>query len=121
MSITKVHLSTLDTTGASDGDVIKFTEGNVTFSTGSSEVAFADITSKPTTVSGYGITDAQATLVSGTNIKTIDGESLLGSGDITVGGGAVTVHNVASTNDFVDVDTSGNTDGSLHFLRNQNQ
>ena len=30
---------------------------------------------------------AQATLVSGTNIKTINGESLLGSGDITVGGG----------------------------------
>lgn len=29
---------------------------------------------------------AQATLVSGTNIKTINGESILGSGDITVGG-----------------------------------
>ena len=31
----------------------------------------------------------QATLVSGTNIKTINGTSLLGSGDITVGGGGI--------------------------------
>lgn len=38
--------------------------------------------SNPTTLSGYGITDAQATLVSGTNIKTINGNSILGSGDI---------------------------------------
>ena len=30
----------------------------------------------------------QDTLVSGTNIKTINGESVLGSGDITIGGGA---------------------------------
>lgn len=32
-------------------------------------------------------TSRQATLVSGTNIKTINGTSLLGSGDLTVGGG----------------------------------
>lgn len=32
-------------------------------------------------------TSKQDALVSGTNIKTINGESLLGSGDITVGGG----------------------------------
>ena len=31
----------------------------------------------------------QATLVSGTNIKTINGDSLLGSGDITLGGGGI--------------------------------
>jgi hypothetical protein len=31
----------------------------------------------------------QATLVSGTNIKTINGTSVLGSGDITIGGGGV--------------------------------
>lgn len=29
----------------------------------------------------------QATLVSGTNIKTVNGNSLLGSGDITISGG----------------------------------
>ena len=31
-------------------------------------------------------TSRQATLVSGTNIKTVNGESILGSGDLTVGG-----------------------------------
>ena len=48
----------------------------------------ATITGTPTTISGYGITDAQATLVSGTNIKTINGSSLLGSGNITISGGS---------------------------------
>lgn len=38
----------------------------------------------PSTLSGYGITDAQKTLVSGTDIKTINGTSLLGEGDIVV-------------------------------------
>jgi hypothetical protein len=32
----------------------------------------------------------QASLVSGTNIKTVNGESLLGSGDIAVSGGGLT-------------------------------
>lgn len=34
--------------------------------------------------------DKQSTLVSGINIKTINGDSVLGSGDITVGGGDIT-------------------------------
>jgi phage-related tail fiber protein len=42
--------------------------------------------STPTTLSGYGITDAQATLVSGTNVKTVNGASILGSGNIDLGG-----------------------------------
>jgi len=49
--------------------------------------AFSNITSTPTTLAGYGITDAQAALVSGTNIKTVNGESLLGSGNLTISGG----------------------------------
>ena len=44
--------------------------------------AFADLTGKPTTLSGYGITDAQVTLESGTNIKTVNGTSVLGAGNI---------------------------------------
>lgn len=70
---------------------------------------FSSLTSKPTTLSGYGITDAasaththaqsditglvsalagkQATLVSGTNIKTVNGTSLLGSGNVSISGG----------------------------------
>lgn len=41
----------------------------------------------------------QATLVSGTNIKTVNNESLLGEGNITIegGGGSVTVDNALST------------------------
>ena len=38
-----------------------------------------------------GLATKQATLVSGTNIKTINGESILGSGDITIKGGTVTI------------------------------
>ena len=49
--------------------------------------AFGSLTGTPTTISGYGITDAQATLVSGTNIKTINGNTLLGSGDLVISGG----------------------------------
>lgn len=41
-------------------------------------------------------TKFQQTLISGTNIKTINNESLLGSGDIPVGGGSVT--SVGATN-----------------------
>ena len=47
-------------------------------------VAFSDITSRPSTLAGYNITDAQATLVSGSNIKTINSNSLLGSDNILV-------------------------------------
>ena len=49
--------------------------------------AFSSLSGTPTTISGYGITDAQATLVSGTNIKTINGNTLLGSGDLVISGG----------------------------------
>lgn len=53
----------------------------------SHDVAFSEISSTPTTLSGYGITDAQSALVSGTSIKTVNGTSLLGSGNITISGG----------------------------------
>lgn len=45
---------------------------------------------------------AQATLVSGTNIKTVNGESLLGSGDLTVGGGGGTAMTDAEIEAAVD-------------------
>ena len=49
-------------------------------------IPFAGLSTKPTTVAGYGINDAQATLVSGTNIKTVNGTSLLGAGNVDMGG-----------------------------------
>lgn len=41
----------------------------------------------------------QDTLISGTNIKTINGTSILGSGDITVGSGGVLVQEQANWNE----------------------
>lgn len=52
---------------------------------------------------------AQSTLVSGTNIKTINGSSILGSGDITVagsGGGGVVRMNFIGTLSTVDSDVA---------------
>jgi hypothetical protein len=43
----------------------------------------------------------QATLVSATNIKTINGTTLLGSGDLVVGGGGVTIGTTAITSGTV--------------------
>lgn len=48
-----------------------------------------------------GLATKQATLVSGTNIKTVNGNSLLGSGDLVIGGGTVT--NVSGTTNQIDV------------------
>ena len=53
----------------------------------SHDITFSELSSTPTTLSGYGITDAQSALVSGTSIKTINGTSLLGSGNISISGG----------------------------------
>jgi hypothetical protein len=78
-------------------DTINFAAGaNITLTTNattdtltiaanfSQDFAFSSLTGKPTTVAGYGITDAQALLVSGTNIKTINSQSILGSGDLAI-------------------------------------
>jgi hypothetical protein len=75
-------------------------------------VAWSEITSKPTTLSGYGITDSiQSTLVSGTSIKTINGTSVLGSGDITISGGATLADDTSTNSTYYPtfaIATSGN-------------
>lgn len=59
--------------------------------------SWAGVTGKPATLAGFGITDAQAALVSGTNIKTINSSSLVGSGDISLfAGGLVRIERVAA-------------------------
>ena len=81
----------------SSTDTINFAAGsNITLTTNAStdtltiaasfsqDFAYSSLTGTPTTVSGYGITDAQPLLVSGTNIKTVNGNSLMGSGDISL-------------------------------------
>ena len=69
----------------------KNTAFNKNFGTQAGQVAqgnhthkFSDITNKPNTLSGYGITNGQETLISGTNIKTVNSQSLLGNGDIEI-------------------------------------
>lgn len=47
--------------------------------------------------SGKTLSDLQDKLVSGTNIKTINGESILGSGDLTIGGGSSGWELISST------------------------
>ena len=81
--------STTDTLNFAAGTNISLTTNastdtltiNATFS---QDFAFSSLTGTPTTVAGYGITDAQALLVSGTNIKTVNSQSILGSGDLSV-------------------------------------
>ena len=76
-------------------------DANGVLSANDTNVSFTEISGKPTNLSGYGITDAytktqvdnlipnistkQDTLVSGTNIKSINGVTLLGSGDMVIG------------------------------------
>lgn len=50
-----------------------------------------------TTLLGSGNIAVQPTLVSGTNIKTINGVSLIGSGDVSVGAGINVVNTLTST------------------------
>lgn len=67
--------------------ILTKTAGAITISSNSlitSSIAFKDVLNKPTTLAGYGITDSQSKLVSGTNIKTVNGVSILGTGDIAI-------------------------------------
>lgn len=49
----------------------------------------------------------QDTLVSGTNIKTINGETILGAGDITIQGGTSNWDDITGKPEFAEVATSG--------------
>lgn len=66
----------------------------------------------------YAVADAlaakQATLVSGTNIKTINNESILGSGNISIseGGSYTATSPINITNDVISHETSGVTAGT---------
>lgn len=57
----------------------------------------------------------QATLVSGTNIKTINGQSLLGSGDITIEGGSSEVTDLLNNLFYKAGDTFQITNGSSRY------
>ena len=76
--------STIGIVGATGITTASDADGNITITGTAQDFAFSSLTGTPTTLAGYSITDAQASLVSGTSIKTINGTSLLGSGDVTI-------------------------------------
>ena len=100
-----------------NSDNLQISGGN-TISLASLPLSYANLTNKPTTLAGYGITNGQQTLVSGTNIKTINGFSILGSGNIQVQGGGA--GSGAPMNFAVGADDSTlrqiNTGESIRFL-----
>jgi hypothetical protein len=95
---TPTTISGYGITDAFDGAYGSLSGVPSTFAPAAHNQAWSTITSTPTTRSGYGITDAQATLVSGTNIKTVNGTSLLGSGNITISGGSGGIDSAAVIN-----------------------
>lgn len=90
-----------------------------------------------TAATNTAITGKQDTLVSGTNIKTINGESILGEGDITIqgGGGAdytagegitITGNTISVDKEALDIPTlqtgtSGNTNNYIYSESGRNQ
>ena len=65
-----------------------------------------------------GLAGKQNTLVSGTNIKTINGESLLGNGDIVIqGGGGMTPHRYTTWANF-HADVMANPNGLMVYKGN---
>jgi hypothetical protein len=84
--------------GSTDTYTITYSDASTsTFNVVNGTASFAGLTGKPTTIAGYGITDGytkgemdtalgtkQATLVSGTNIATINNQNLLLGGNINV-------------------------------------
>ena len=111
----------LNSTAAGDGAIsydntsgeFRYTPPDLsTYLTSVPAQTFASLTSKPTTLSGYGITDAQATLVSATNIKTINGTSLLGSGNIAIAGGG---SGIALTDLSVGTEGSASGNGAIAY------
>ena len=85
------HAATSKTTPV-DGDEIPLADSAASF--GLKKVTWLNLKANLKT---YLDTLYQATLVSGTNLKSINGTSLLGSGDLTISGGGTTVENVLTS------------------------
>ena len=84
-AITLGQVTGVDINDPQDDQVLSYNAGTGDWV--NANLNWGNLTGTPTTLSGYGITDAQSTLVSGTTIKTVNGTSLLGSGDIVIEGG----------------------------------
>lgn len=85
---------------------------SITFNTSGGAAAGTTFDGSVARTVDYSTVGAQATLVSGTNIKTINGSSVLGSGNLTVSGGGLTYvvktsNYTAANNEGVLTDTTG--------------
>ena len=90
------YLTSTDwTTFNSKQNTLGFTPENVSNKSTSTSLGTSDtLYPSQNAVKSYvdtGLSGKQNTLVSGTNIKTVNGNTLLGSGDLTVGGGSAKV------------------------------
>lgn len=83
---------------------LEFIDATTLFASTSHSHAFADITSKPTTISGYGITDA---LIFKTISKAADSGFTWGSSDIVAASSTDTVKFVPGTGIGIDTDATG--------------
>ena len=108
--------------------------GNLVVTTDVSTIPFSSLINTPTTLSGYGITDAytktevdtralqkQDVLYSGVNIKTVNGQSLIGGGNINIASGVTSVAGrtgaITLTKNDVGLDLVTNiSDGSRNVL-----
>lgn len=116
-SITGTLSEQLDLQSALDGKLSVSGNGSSLTGITKTQVGLSNVdntsdASKPISTATQSALDAkQATLVSGTNIKTVNGTSVLGSGDIVISGGGMTrvflpsdvVNNNATANTIADV------------------
>ena len=101
LQLRRYNTSTLSsTTGAAGEPIVDTTTNSLTIHDGSTAGGTRLATESYVTSQGYitDISSKQNTLVSGTNIKTINGSSILGSGDLTISGGGSTGNFVFSGN-----------------------
>ena len=64
----------------------------------------------------YNLKFKQDTLVSGTNIKTINGLSLLGSGNIVINGGESTEHVNLTLTEYNNLSDAEKQNGKVYFI-----
>ena len=76
--------------GIASGDKLVVTDASNSNKVARTSVSFDGSTTTQALTKKGTFESFQATLVSGTNIKTINGETILGSGNITISGGGVT-------------------------------
>lgn len=79
-----VTITGIATLTSNKGAVVRYTSATTAVIIGGSTITFANVTSKPTTVAGYGITDAsRAIFASGTTVNSVGTtETTIGTGNI---------------------------------------